>query len=149
VSGSGLARSGRGRRGGDRGDLPLNADINVTSLVDVAFTLLVIFIITAPVLQGGIEVSVPRAQVDPLTAQDDPFFVTVTRESRIYVEETPLSVADFRESFAQLASTGRFDRVYIRADSLAPYGPVLKVMSAVAQAGVDWSLVGEPYTPER
>ena len=146
MRGPGLARSGRGR---DRDDLPLNAEINITSLVDVAFTLLVIFIITAPILQGGIEVSVPSAQVEPLTAQDDPFFVTVTRDGQIYLEESAVSPDAFEESFPQLASAGGFDRVYIRGDSLAPYGPVLKVMSTVARSGVDWSVVGEPYPVER
>lgn len=146
MRGPGLARSGRGR---NRNDLPLNADINVTSLVDVAFTLLVIFIITAPVLQGGIEVSVPRAQVQPLTAQDDPVFVSVTAEGRIYLEETLFTPEDFEEGFPQLATAGAWDRVYIRGDSLAPYGPVLKVMTTVARSGVDWSVVGEPYPGER
>ncbi len=146
MRGPGLARSGRGR-GRGRDDLPVNAEINITSLVDVAFTLLVIFIITAPALQGGIEVSVPRAQVRPLTAQDDPIFVTVTQDGRIYLEETELTVAEFEESFPQLASTRGFERVYIRGDSMALYGPLLKVMTTVAASEIDWSLVGEPYQP--
>lgn len=144
-----MSAVGTRRRRGQRGDLPVNADINVTSLVDVAFTLLIIFIITAPILQGGIEVSVPRAEVQPLTAQDEPFFVTVTREGRIYVEETPLSPEEFESSFPQLAATGNLERVYIRGDSLADWGPVLKVIATVAQAGVDFSVVGEPYTNGR
>jgi len=147
MSGPGLARSGR--RGRDRGDLPLNAEINVTSLVDVAFTLLVIFIITAPVLQGGIEVSVPQAEVRPLTAQDDPIFITVTPDGRIWLEETAVTPQAFEESFGQLAAARGFERVYIRGDSLAPYGPVLKVMGTVAASGVDWSVVGEPYPTPR
>ncbi|MFQ5537032.1 MAG: ExbD/TolR family protein [Gemmatimonadota bacterium] len=134
-----------GRRS-QRGDLPLNADINVTSLVDVAFTLLVIFIITAPILQGGIEVSVPKAQVQALTAEDKPFFITVMPDGRIFIEETEVTPAEFEESFPQLAAAGNLERVYIRGDSLAPYGPVLKVMATVARAGVDWAVVGEPYT---
>ena len=67
-----MSSMGRQRGGGvrkSRVDLPLNAEINVTSLVDVAFTLLIIFIITAPILQGGIEVAVPRADVQALSAQ--------------------------------------------------------------------------------
>lgn len=132
-----------GRRRAQRGDLPLNADINVTSLVDVAFTLLVIFIITAPILQGGIEVDVPRADVEPLTARDDPFFVTVDREGRVYIEETATTVEEFERSFGQLASN--VEHVYLRADSLADYGPVLKVIATLARSEKRWSLVGEPY----
>jgi biopolymer transport protein ExbD len=82
----------RGRRSGGRGDLPINADINVTSLVDVAFTLLVIFIITAPILQGGIEVSIPRADVQPITSQENPFFITVMRDGRVFMEETEVTM---------------------------------------------------------
>lgn len=128
-----------------RSDLPMNAEINVTSLVDVAFTLLVIFIITAPILQGGIEVAVPRAEVQPLTAEDEPFFITVQRDGQIFMEETAVSPEEFEQGFGQIASAGGFERVYIRADSLAPYGPVLKVIATVAQSGTNFAVVGEPY----
>ena len=140
-----MSAVGTRRRQRSRGDLPLNADINVTSLVDVAFTLLIIFIITAPILQGGIEVAVPRAEVQPLTAEDDPFFVTVTREGQIYLEETQLTPSEFEESFPQLAVAGALERVYIRGDSLSEWGPVLKVIATVARSGVSFSVVGEPY----
>lgn len=131
-----------------RDDLPLTADINVTSLVDVAFTLLVIFIITAPVLQGGIEVDVPEAEVQPLTAQDDPFFVSVDREGAIYMRETPVTMEEFRTSFAQLVGAGDVERVYIRADSVAYWGPVLQVIGVVTSSGMDFSMVGEVWDPE-
>ncbi|MDH5590401.1 MAG: biopolymer transporter ExbD, partial [Gemmatimonadota bacterium] len=90
-----MSALGTRRRAGSRADLPFNAEINVTSLVDVAFTLLVIFIITAPILQGGIEVAVPKADVDPVTAQDKPFFVTVLRDGSIFMEETPMTPREF------------------------------------------------------
>jgi len=130
----------KARRGGD---IPLTAEINVTSLVDVAFTLLVIFIITAPILQGGIEVDVPRANVQPLTARDNPFFVTVTRDGRVFIEETATSVPEFERSFSQLARN--VEHVYLRADSLTDYGPVLKVIATLVRSQKPWSLVGEPY----
>lgn len=133
----------RGRRSNGGADLPLSTDINVTSLVDIAFTLLIIFIITAPILQGGIEVDVPRADVQPLTARDNPFFVTVTRDGRVYIEETSTSVEEFERSFGQLA--GNVEHVYLRADSLVEYGPVLKVIATLARSEKSWSLVGEPY----
>ena len=133
-------RRARGRR---VADLPLSTDINVTSLVDVAFVLLIIFIMTAPALQGGIEVAIPRADVQPLTARDDPFFVTVTRDGQVYIENTPTTVAAFESSFGQLARN--VDHVYLRADSLVSYGPVLKVIATLARSEKTWSLVGEPY----
>lgn len=140
-----MSAPGIRRRARQRTDLPLNADINVTSLVDVAFTLLVIFIITAPILQGGIEVAVPQADVQPLTAQDEPFYVTVTREGQVYIENDATTVEEFESSFPQLAAAGNLERVYLRADSLAEYGPVLKVMATLARSELPWSLVGEPY----
>jgi biopolymer transport protein TolR len=139
----------RGGRGRTRSDLPINADINVTSLVDVAFTLLVIFIITAPILQGGIEVSIPRADVQPLTSQDAPFFITVMRDGTIYMEETAVTIDELEASLPQLLSTGSVERVFIRADSLAWWGPVLKTMAIAVNSGVDWSVVAEPYAGGR
>jgi biopolymer transport protein TolR len=135
----------RRRAGGGRGDLPMNADINVTSLVDVAFTLLVIFIITAPILQGGIEVAIPKADVRPLTSEDQPFFITVKRNGDIMMEDTPVTLQELQAGLPQLLSAGTVERVFIRADSLAPYGPVLKTMATALNSGVPWSLVAEPY----
>lgn len=141
-----MASIGTSRRGlHSRSDLPLNAEINVTSLVDVAFTLLVIFIITAPILQGGIEVAIPRADVRALTAQDDPFFISVMRDGSILMEETPVTLQELEEGLPQLLAAGTVERVFIRADSLAPYGPVLRTMATTLNSGVPWSLVAEPY----
>jgi biopolymer transport protein ExbD len=142
-----MSSLGSRRRGGrSRADLPLNAEINVTSLVDVAFTLLVIFIITAPILQGGIEVSIPRADVQPLTSQEAPFFITVMRDGRIMMEETEVTSEQLEASLPQMLSTGTVERVFIRADSLAPYGPVLRTMAIAVNSGVNWSVVAEPYS---
>jgi len=139
------------RRGGSRGrsDLPVNAEINVTSLVDVAFTLLIIFIITAPIMQGGIEVSLPRADVRPLTSQETPFYVTIERDGAIYMEETPVTLAGLEAGLPQLLAAGNVERVFIRADSLAPYGPVLKTMAIAANSGINWSVVAEPFVEGR
>lgn len=133
------------RSGRSRSDLPMNAEINVTSLVDVAFTLLVIFIITAPILQGGIEVAIPRADVRPLTSQEAPFFISVLRDGQILMEETPVTLEELEDGLPQLLGAGSVERVFIRADSLAPYGPVLRVMATTLNSGVPWSLVAEPY----
>jgi len=140
-----MSSLGTRRRRGPRTDLPINADINVTSLVDVAFTLLVIFIITAPILQGGIEVSIPRADVRPLTSQEAPFFITVMRDGQVFMEESAVTLNDLAASLPQILSAGAVERVFIRADSLAPYGPVLQAMSIAVNSGVNWSLVAEPY----
>ena len=136
----------RRRARGSRSDLPVNAEINVTSLVDVAFTLLVIFMITMPIMQGGIEVSVPKADVQPLTSQDRPFFITVIADGTIYMGESVVTIEQLVSGLAQLLSAGTIERVYLRVDSLAPFGPVLRAIATTANSGVGWSLVGEPYT---
>jgi biopolymer transport protein ExbD len=139
---------GRRRRGASatRSDLPLNAEINVTSLVDVAFTLLIIFIITAPILQGGIEVAVPRADVQPLTAQEQPIFVTVQRDGTVLLEESAIPEEELESALRQIVAAGNIERVFLRADSLAPYGPVLRAMAAAVNSGVGWSAVAVPWT---
>jgi biopolymer transport protein TolR len=144
VSEIGLRRSGRRRE-----DLPLNADINVTSLVDVAFTLLVIFIITAPILQGGVEVNLPQADIRPISAMDDIFIISVQADGTVFVEETPISIEEFEESFAQLASAAGTQQVYIRADTEARHGVVFRVISAASRAGVAIAMIGEPRPPVR
>ena len=135
----------RARRG--RGHLSQNVEINVTALVDLAFTLLVIFMITAPMMQGGIEVDIPQADVQALTSADDPLYVTVMRDGTIFLEETAVTLDELVAGLPQLLGTGNVERVYLRADSLAPYGPVLHVMSAAQNSGVPYALVAEPYRP--
>ena len=137
----------RRRNRANRDELPVNAEINVTSLVDVAFTLLVILIISAPILQGGIEVAIPRADVPPLTSEDQPFFVTVLRDGTIFMEETEVTLEELETGLPQLMAIGNVKRIYIRGDSLAPYGPVLRVMATSVNSGVNWSVVAEPYRP--
>ena len=129
----------RKRARGD--DLPIRAEINVTSLVDVAFVLLVIFVITAPILTGGVEVNLPRGDVQPLETDAKPFFVTVRTDGTVFVENSALTMKEFEESFPQLAATDRFDRVYIRGDSLSRYGAIMHVVTTIAKTGKQFSFV--------
>lgn len=130
------------RRGGSRGRLPVRSEINVTSLVDVAFTLLVIFIITAPVLQGGIEVNVPEGHVNVVEASDDMVRVTVREDNTVFVGEAQVAFVDLPEVVAQVIQETGADMVYLWGDSLAVYGRVAAAISAVAaQEGVGLSLI--------
>ena len=132
-----IGSRGRGR------DLEPMAEINVTSMVDVAFTLLIIFIITAPILQGGIEVAVPETEVSSLTAAENTLIVTVDRDGMVYLGETPMDRAEFARSFGQIVSAGAVDEVWIKGDSLATWGAGVDVMSAVHAAGIPFSIVAE------
>jgi biopolymer transport protein TolR len=122
-------------------DLPVRAEINVASLVDIAFVLLIIFVITAPMLQGGVEVNLPRGDVQPLSSDENPFFVTVQRDGRVFWEGTATTMAEFQQSFGQFARAGEFERVFIRGDSLSSYGSIMRVITTVADAGKQFSLV--------
>ena len=114
----------------------------MTSLVDVAFTLLVIFIITAPVLQGGIEVNVPEGHVEVVEASDDMVRVVVREDNTIFVGEAQVAEADLSEVLAQIIQENGADMVYLWGDSLAVYGRVAAAMSAVVQQeGVGLSMI--------
>ena len=131
---------GLGRR---RGGVPITSDINVTSLVDVAFVLLIIFMITAPMLQGGVDVQLPRAEARPLKAEEG-LVVTVDRSGRIFLDQTAVSYSDFRVAFQAVVATRKPSGVYLRADRRVPYGEVIKVLAAIKAAGVrDVGLVAE------
>jgi biopolymer transport protein ExbD/biopolymer transport protein TolR len=124
-----------GGLGNQRGDLPLNADINVTSLVDVAFVLLIIFMITAPIMQGGVDVELPRAEARPLDPKEG-MVVTVDRGGRIFIDETPVSYEDFRITFPSIVTAKKPSGVFLRADNRVPYGDVVRVLSVIRLSGV-------------
>jgi len=133
-------RHKRGRRG-----LPVSAEINMTSLVDVAFTLLVIFIITAPVLQGGVEVQLPRAASAPITS-DDRVIITVLRDGTIVVGEIPVtSLDDFERVFPEYVRSKNATGAYLKGDANVNYGRVLQVLGLMKRMDiVDVGLVADP-----
>jgi biopolymer transport protein ExbD/biopolymer transport protein TolR len=142
-----LGGGGSGLRG--RGELPLAADINVTSLVDVAFVLLIIFMITAPIMQGGVDVRLPRAQARPLDPKAG-LVVTVDQGGKIYIDQAALSYEDFRATFPAFVRTKHPAGVYLRADGRVPYADVVQVLAVIRGSGVsDVGLVAEPETIER
>jgi len=139
---AGLVGGGGGLRG--HGELPLNADINVTSLVDVAFVLLIIFMITAPIMQGGVDVRLPRAEARPIEPKAG-LVVTVDRAGRVYLDQSALSFEDFRATFPAFVRTKRPTGVYLRADGRVAYATVVQVLAVIRAAGVsDVGLVAEP-----
>src|SRR5918994_5587808 len=102
----GLGGAGRRRR-----FLP-TSDINVTSLVDVAFVLLIIFMITAPMMQGGVAIELPKAEARPLTPREG-IIVTVDRSGRIFVDQTRVSYDEFRASFRAIVARRATSDVYL------------------------------------
>jgi biopolymer transport protein TolR len=133
----------------NRRELGFSAEINVTSLVDVVLTLLVIFMITAPMMQGGVDVALPTAEARPLEPKSG-LVVSVTRRGEIYVDETRLSYAEFRASFKALATRRGQQGIYLRADQGVPYGTVVRVLAVMRAAGIgDVGLVAEPEDVRR
>lgn len=121
------------------------SDINITPLVDVVLVLLVIFMITAPVLQSGIEVNVPRTRtVKQITQQRT--VVTIDREQRVYLDDKPVNVNDLPALLRQKDGTNPANRViYLRSDEKVPFGAFASVMDAVKQAGItNVSIVTRP-----
>ena len=119
---------------GRRHRLLPNADINVTSLVDVAFVLLIIFMITAPMMQGGVPVELPRASGQPLPSRET-ILVTVDQRGIIYVDQNRVTYDEFRASFRALVARRGTSSVTFRADRRASYGNVIRVLAAMRQVG--------------
>ncbi len=118
------------------------AEINITPLVDVVLVLLLIFMLTAPVLQSGIEVAVPQTRtVNQLT--DERTVVTIDREQRVFLQDKPVAVADLPKL---LRSGSSSKTIYVRADEKVPFGAFASVMDAVKQAGItNISIVTRPF----
>ena len=130
-----------------RRELALNAEINVVSLIDVILLLLVIFMITAPMMQGGVDVALPKADAKPLEQPKSGLVVSVDRSGAIYVDETKMTLPEFRASFRALASKRARDGVYLRGDASVSYGVVTQVLAIMRAAGVgDVGLVTDPET---
>jgi len=124
--------------------MQLNAEINVVSLIDVMMLLMVIFMITAPIMQGGVDVTLPKAEARPLEPKSG-LVVTVDRAGRIHVEEASLTFDEFRASFKALAAERGKQGIYLRADQGVPYGSVVRVLAVMRSSGIsDVGLVAEP-----
>jgi biopolymer transport protein TolR len=121
------------------------AEINITPLVDVVLVLLLIFMLTAPVLQSGVEVAIPKTRtVNQLT--EERMVVTIDREQNVFLQDKPVNV---NQLTTLLRTTGKGDPskkiIYLRADERVPFGAFASVMDAVKQAGItNISIVTQP-----
>jgi biopolymer transport protein ExbD/biopolymer transport protein TolR len=120
------------------------AEINITPLVDVVLVLLIIFMITAPVLQSGIEVAVPKTRtVREITEQR--LVVTIDRDQRVFLGDQPVNVHDLTGRLRQPGADDAKKVIYLRADERVPFGAFASVMDAVKQAGItNISIVTQP-----
>jgi len=126
-------RNGRKRNNESK----LLAEINVTPLVDVVLVLLIIFMVTAPMLQMGIDVNLPRVKSKSIDVTEEKLVLTINSGKEIFINKNKTDLPDLGVKLESIFSN-RIDReVFMRADKNVPYGFVVEVMSAVRKAGVD------------
>jgi biopolymer transport protein TolR len=126
------------------------AEINVTPLVDVVLVLLIIFMVTAPMLQMGIDVNLPKVKSKSIDVTEEKLVLTITGAKEIYINKNRISLSDLRIKLENIFSS-RIDReIFMRADKSIPYGFVIEVMSEVRKAGVDkLGMITEPPEESR
>jgi len=119
------------------------SDINITPLVDVVLVLLLIFMITAPVLQSGIQVAVPHTrQVNQLSEVH--LVVTIDKDQNVFLQDKPVNIHDLSSLLAQNPKNEK-KVIYVRADEAVPFGAFASVMDAVKRAGIsNISIVTQP-----
>jgi biopolymer transport protein TolR len=123
---------------------PALHDINVTNLVDVVLVLLIIFMITAPMLQSGIDINLPKTVA---TQKDlgEGIVITINKERRIFVDDKITSLDKFKQRLGDLKAKKGANAVYLRADETVPYGFVVDVMGKIKDMGItNLGLVIEP-----
>jgi biopolymer transport protein TolR len=134
----------------DQQDQESISQINITPLVDVMLVLLVIFMITAPILQQGVSVDLPEVTAAPLVGSDEQLVVIVTRDGKVQLNDTVMKIEELNRKLSALMHVKPDRQVYLRADKNVPYGKVVEVMAAVRTAGVrKLGMVTEPLKEER
>jgi biopolymer transport protein TolR len=125
------------------------SDINVTPLVDVMLVLLVIFMVTAPILQQGVAIDLPKVAAAPLGGDEEQLVVNVDKSGKVFLNDTVIDLPGLTAKLAAIRAARPDRQVYVRADQAVPYGPVMTTMAAVRESGLTKiGLVTEP-PPER
>ena len=121
------------------------AQINVTPLVDVMLVLLVIFMVTAPIIQQGVSVDLPKTRAAGLNSQEDPLVVGLTKDGKVFLNDNAIALADLKGKLAAIGQASPDRAVLLRADRSVPYGDVVGVIAAIKEAGINkLGMVTEP-----
>lgn len=121
--------------GGNSGHLM--SDINVTPFVDVMLVLLIIFMVTAPMMMQGVDVSLPEATAEPLESEKEHLIITIDTKNQVFINDFQVSVDGLGEKLKKILE-GRSDReVFLKADKDISYGTVVQVMAEIKGAGVE------------
>ena|ERR1700733_5441083 len=120
---------------GQRGKLA--SQINVTPLVDVMLVLLIIFMVTAPIIQQGVEVSIPKVKAAALKSNEQEFVISITRDGDTYLNDTKLQRSELTDKLEAISHTRPDLQVFVRADEQVAYGEVIRTMAAIKAAGIE------------
>jgi len=125
------------------------ADINVTPFVDVVLVLLIIFMVTAPILQSGIEVNVPKTKTVKEISEDR-MVVSINREQRVFLGNEAVNINEIGGKLRQKVRDPEHEAIYLRADENVPFGAFATVLDALKQAGfTQVSIVTQPLNEKK
>ncbi|HNS79175.1 MAG TPA: ExbD/TolR family protein [Syntrophorhabdus sp.] len=113
------------------------SEINIIPLVDVMLVLLIIFMITAPMMQHGMNIDIPKVTTKPLPTKDEPQILNITKDQRLILNEKKLAMKDLKAAIQLLFSNKHAKEIYLRADKEVPYGFVVSCMGLIREAGVE------------
>lgn len=123
----------------------LMSEINVTPFVDVMLVLLIIFMVSAPMMVQGVDVSLPKATGSPLQTETDHLVVTVDKDGKVFILETAIPLEGLKEKLSAILQSRTDKTVYFRADMNVSYGIAMQVLSEIRAAGVDkLGMITEP-----
>jgi biopolymer transport protein TolR len=135
---------------GSRGDpgRTTMSEINVTPMVDVMLVLLIIFMVTAPLIQQGVKLNLPQAKAAPVEASEKKLVVSVDARKRVFIGEAEVRLDQLEEKLKANAKAQADKEVYLYADRALPYGTVMEVMSAAQRAGItNLGMITDPVGP--
>ena len=134
---------------GTNGDR-LMSDINVTPFVDVMLVLLIIFMVTAPMMMQGVDVSLPQTTSEPLIAKKENLIITINTKKQIFINDYQIGLDNLQEKLKNILQGRENREVYLRADQEIAYGFVVRVMAEIKAAGVDkLGMVTEPINQKK